>query len=236
MISVQCRRCDQPYRLPDRAAGKKIACPNCRGVIAVPAFDGDEPVRPPRRRRTRSRRGPESGRSRRRVRRREEFDDEPWEDDFEDHEDEWEDYAPPPRRKPRRKRKKRGPQIPATMYGVLILLGVFAAVTMFTTTINGAPVYLFVVTWYGIMLPCLAQRSWVGKAMLYAQCGLGLLVMGLLLLVGLFGMAESAQAGRPMLNAETGAAMLGILIQIALLVGIVVAVESPSVRDWWKAR
>jgi phage FluMu protein Com len=38
-IAVQCTECEKKFKVPDEVAGKKIRCPACKTVIAVPAAE-----------------------------------------------------------------------------------------------------------------------------------------------------------------------------------------------------
>src|SRR5207244_3994408 len=42
-VPVTCPNCATNLRAPDNAVGRKVKCPKCGGVIAVPA-GGDEPI------------------------------------------------------------------------------------------------------------------------------------------------------------------------------------------------
>ena len=39
-VPVTCSGCSTRFRVPDKAAGKRIKCPKCQNVISVPAADG----------------------------------------------------------------------------------------------------------------------------------------------------------------------------------------------------
>lgn len=47
MISLSCDHCDKPLRVRDELAGKRIKCPGCGGVVAVPV-DADEDAPAPK--------------------------------------------------------------------------------------------------------------------------------------------------------------------------------------------
>src|ERR1019366_3445827 len=38
-ISIVCTGCEKKLKVPDAAAGKKIRCPACKAVVAVPAVE-----------------------------------------------------------------------------------------------------------------------------------------------------------------------------------------------------
>ena len=92
-ISVKCE-CGKPLRVPDEMGGRKVRCPACKAVLAVPAVEEDEEIMPapsPRREalppapedRPRSRRRPveedeeEAPRPRKRLRQQDEGEEEP---------------------------------------------------------------------------------------------------------------------------------------------------------------
>ncbi|HTN74586.1 MAG TPA: NINE protein [Pirellulaceae bacterium] len=43
-IDVYCEPCQKKLRVPDTAAGKRIKCPKCQGVISVPALESSSPA------------------------------------------------------------------------------------------------------------------------------------------------------------------------------------------------
>jgi hypothetical protein len=42
VISLQCAHCSKNYRVPEKYAGKKIRCPQCTGIIPVPAPEPED--------------------------------------------------------------------------------------------------------------------------------------------------------------------------------------------------
>lgn len=41
-VSVSCKGCKSSLKVPEQFAGKKIKCPKCAGIVAVPALDEEE--------------------------------------------------------------------------------------------------------------------------------------------------------------------------------------------------
>jgi phage FluMu protein Com len=42
-FTIQCSKCQKTLKVPDEAAGKKVRCPSCQEVIAVPAAQKESP-------------------------------------------------------------------------------------------------------------------------------------------------------------------------------------------------
>jgi ribosomal protein S27E len=42
-FTIECSKCHKTLKVPDEAAGKKVRCPSCQEIIAVPASGGSSP-------------------------------------------------------------------------------------------------------------------------------------------------------------------------------------------------
>lgn len=44
MIQFRCEKCGYKFSAPDKLAGKKGKCPNCKNIVFVPAIKNAEPL------------------------------------------------------------------------------------------------------------------------------------------------------------------------------------------------
>jgi phage FluMu protein Com len=123
-ISLACSECDKKLKVADTAAGKKIRCPVCKAIVAVPEAEdfvepdededtavSEKPTKKPSKSTSKSHRPP--------SRKRRDEDD----DDFEDEEEEEEERRPKKKKKKKRRQfdDRRGGDVPHRGITILIM-------------------------------------------------------------------------------------------------------------------